>query len=165
MLNKANKISVSSSVMEGIKAYLMRNDFISDVEIKDETLIITGAPSTSARYGFHAIYIIDDLSGLDIFNIEGFGKYIKHIKINGQAVIYVDDHFNFNPNTTIIANEIFIGTEDNHVKNIKNLNCKCHNFKVESQFIRIADSYIECEASFVRHQKNILPSTIKKYVK
>ena len=158
LLNRLNKTLANSSVAEEIKDFLSRNIYISDVKVEGETLILTGERYISQ----HIVYFNTKNDDVKIFN----SKYIKQVKVNGSIVFYIDDNdFVFNPDVTFIADEIIIKSNDRRIRKIKNLNCKCRNFKVEHQFIRVADSHIECEKSFVKNNRNILSSTIKKYVK
>ena len=158
LLNKSYKTSISSSIAGEIKKSLMQNIYISDVEIDDETLVLNG----TEFLGRNTVYFNTRRDDAKVFN----SKHIKQVKIDGSIVFYIDDNdFVFNPDVTFIADEIIFMSNDRCIRKVKNLNCKCRNFKVEKRNIHIADGYIECERTYICHLKNILPNTIKKYVK
>ena len=158
LLDRLNKTSISSSIAGEIKKSLMQNIYISNAEIDGETLVLDG----TEFLGRNTVYFNTRRDDVKVFN----SKHIKQVKIDGSIVFYIDDNdFVFNPDVTFIADEIIFMSNDRCIRNVKNLHCKCRNFKVEKRNIRIADGYIECERTYICHLKNILPSTTKKYVK
>jgi hypothetical protein len=160
-LNKASSQSVITDIIEEIKKTLEDNGYIHDIEFNNGTLTITGNP----RRMRPSISFYTWMHDLTVFTNEQYSKYIKQIQIKGVFIFYADEHFQFNPNIKIIADNIFFRSDSRKVVKIEGLNCKCNKIEVLDAPIRIANSYIECEKLLTKNDRNILPSTIKKYIK
>lgn len=160
-LNKASPQSVIEDIVEEIKKTLEDNSYIHDIGFNNGTLTIMGNP----RRMRPSISFYTYLHDLTVFTDKQYSKYIKQIQIKGVFIFYADEHFQFNPDIKIIADNIFFRSDSRRVVKIEGLNCKCNKIEVLDSSIRIANSYIECEKSLAKNDRNFLPSTIKKYVK
>ena len=160
-LNKASSQSVNADIVDEIKKTLEDNSYIHNIEFNNGILTIMGNPhKTRPTVSFYTRY-----HNLAVFTDEQYSKYIKQIQIKGILIFDADEHIQFNPDIKIIADNIFFWTDSRRVVKIEGLNCKCNKIEVLDAPIRVANSYIECEKLLTKNNRNILPSTIKKYIK
>nr|DAF28211.1 MAG TPA: hypothetical protein [Caudoviricetes sp.] len=160
-LNKASSQSVNADIVDKIKKTLGDNSYIHDIEFNNGILTIMGNPHKTRPTVSFCAWMHD----LTVFTDEQYSKYIKQIQIEGVFIFYTDEHIQFNPNIKIIADNIFFRTDSRRVVKMEGLNCKCNKIEVLDSSIRVANSYIECEKLLTKNDRNILPSTIKKYIK